>query len=78
MRIFEDFQVIIRVLKGPIGFQADSGAGQLLIDHAIGVAMDGCGHFLPVGDIHQHGASRFSAKIDTNCVFFITHCVPPV
>ena len=65
----EDLDVVIGVLQRKIRLQADVGARQPFVDHAVGVGMDGGGYLAAVGHIDQHRASRFSAKVHSDCVF---------
>ena len=69
----EDLDVVGGVLQSEVGRQPNVGARQLLVNDTVAVGMDGGGHLLARGHVHQHSAARFGAKVNADGVFPLSH-----
>ena len=56
--VLEDFEVVVGVLQRPFRRERTVAAGQVLVDHAVGVSMDGGGDLAPVARYRPRPRAR--------------------
>ncbi len=66
----EDAQVVVGVLERPVGRQDDRlvRSGEVLVDDAVAIWLDGRRDLRPVGDVDEDGATRTGPEIDPDRV----------
>ena len=64
---FQRRQPVRRILQRPVGGKRHGAVWQSLVDHAIGVWLDGCGDDFTGRHVYEHGACGLRAEIESQC-----------